>query len=266
MLGLLHSCLPEQKIATTFIQSPGLINLQVNPPGMVFKFNHKGELIDGFDSLPAAQQDSALWFSSKYMQFINDSVLLENYMNSFIKELRVLGFRVFLNGAVDSLFMESNQSYRLDISQIQLDEYLYPLEEEDAFLDTIYYKTFNLNAVDYSCWFDLSKAGVENGRKTLLYSSNTAYDAFDGRFYNDPFTGTVRYRFTNDTLQIHDVYEMSSYLGKKHAGYLYDFFLNQYIAKNLPKGIEMMDYYHYSLKRKNIMPAYDDKFEILRAK
>jgi hypothetical protein len=243
-----------------------MISLLVNPPAIVFKFNHKGEKIEGFDSLSQQQQDSALWNHSRYMQFINDSILLENYMNNFIDELRILGFNVYLNTAIDSFMTGNPQSYILDVAQMQLDEYLYPLEDEDAFLDTIYYKKFNLNAVDYGCWFDLRKAGVANARKTTLYSSNTAYDTFDGRFFNDPFSGTVRYKYTIDTLQIKDVYEMAPYLGKKHAGYLYDFFMNQYVAKHMPQGMEMQDYYHYNRGRKSISPAYEERFEVLGTK
>lgn len=238
----------------------------VKPPEMVFKYNHKGEEIEGFDSLPQAKQDSALWDNSRYIQFVQDSLLLENYMNNFISELRLLGFNVFLTSSADSFSAEKPQSYILDISQMQMDEYLYPLEDEDAFLDTVYYKKFLLNAVDYSCWFELSKALVENPRKTILYASSTAYDTFDGRFFNDPFTGTVRYKYNIDELNTDDIYNMAIYLGKKHAGYLYDFFLNQYIAKHLPQGMEMTDYFHYNRSRNSMSSAYDERFEILGTK
>jgi hypothetical protein len=265
LLGM-QSCLPERKVAGTFIQSPNMINLLVNPPAVVFKYNHKGEMIERFDSLSQEQQDSALWEQSQFVQFISDSTLLESYMNKFIDELRLLGFNVYLNSAIDSFMVLKPQSYVLDIVQMQLDEYLYPLMDEDAFLDTVYYKKFNLNAIDYSTWFHLGKAGSESPRKTLLYASNTAYDTFDGRFFNDPFTGTVRYRYTIDSLHTQDVYEMATYLGKKHAGYLYDFFMNQYVAKHLPEGMQMQDYYHYNRDRKSIAPAYEDRFEVLGSK
>ena len=262
----LQSCLPERKVANTFIQSRNMINLLVNPPEIVFKYNHKGEEIAGFDSLSQPQQDSALWDHSRYIRFVSDSALLENYMNNFIDELRLLGFNVYLGSAIDSFMSGKPQSYIVDIAQVQLDEYYYPLEEEDAFLDTIYYKKFDLNAVDFSCWFDLSKAGIENAKKALLYSSSTAYDTFDGRFFNDPFSGTVRYKYNIDTLQVKDVNAMAVYLGKKHAGYLYDFFMNQYIAKHLPEGIKMEDYYRYNRNRKSISSAYEDRFDILDTK
>jgi hypothetical protein len=266
LMVLLNSCLPERKVATTFIQTPHMINLLVNPPEMVYKYNHKGEEIEGFDSLAPAKQDSALWENSKYIRFVEDSLLLENYMNNFIGELRLLGFNVYLNATIDSFSSAKPQSYVLDIPQMQLDEYLYPLEDEDAFLDTVYYKTFLLNAVDFSCWFELGKAFTANSRKTLLYATNTAYDTFDGRFFNDPFTGTIRYKYNIDELHSEDVYNMATYLGKMHAGFLYEFFLKQYIAKHLPEGLEMMDYYHYSRTRKNISPAGEERFEILGTK
>ena len=261
-----QSCLPEQKVAKTFIDSPHMISLLVNPPNLVYKFNHKGEAIDGFDSLPQKQQDSALWVNSKYIQNLSDSVLLENYMNNFIEELRLLGFDVYLNSAIDSFMTGKPQSYVVDVAQVQVDEYLYPLLDEDSFLDTVYYKKFNLNAADFSCWFALGKAGSGSSRKTTLYATNTAYDTFDGRFYNDPFSGTVKYKYTIDSLHTKDIYDMATYLGKKHAGYLYDFFMNQYIAKHMPQGMQMEDYYHFSRSRKSISPAYEDRFEILGTK
>jgi len=267
-LGLLslNSCLPEQKVANAFIQSRQVINLLVNPPEMVYKYNHKGEVVEGFDSLKPVQQDSALWATSRYIQFLSDSIILENYMNNFIEELRILGFNVYLASVADSFDASKPQSYVLDMSQVQIDEYLYPLEDEADFFDSVYFKRVNLNAVDFSCWFDLRKANVENTRTTVLYATSTAYDSFEGRFFNDPFSGQIRYRYSIDSLAQKDVYAMATYLGKKHAGYLYDFFLNQYIAKNLPEGLEMIDYFHFNRKRQTIVSAYEERFEILGTK
>jgi hypothetical protein len=262
----LQSCLPERKIADNFIQSKYALNLLVNPPDQIFKYNHKGEIIEGFDSLSPGSQDSALWATSRYVQYLSDSVLLESYLNQFIGELRELGFNVYLIDAIDSFMTGKPQSYILDIPQIQVDEYFYPLVDEGDFLDSTYYKKFNLNAVDFSCWFELRKANTENAKRMVLYSTNTAYDSFDGRFFNDPFSSSVRYKYTIDSLKIKDVYAMATYLGKKHAGYLYDYFMNQYIAKHLPEGMKMTDYFHYDRQRKTFLPANDERFDVLGSK
>ncbi|MCK9220638.1 MAG: hypothetical protein M0P47_11390 [Bacteroidales bacterium] len=264
---LLTSCLPERKVAQTFIQMPHSINLLVFPPEMVYKYNHKGEMVKGFDSLSDKQQDSALWVDSKYIQFLSDSILLESYMNHFIDQLRALGFNVYLSDAIDSFLVAGPQSYQLEVSQIQLDEYLYPLRDEQPYEDTVYSKVFDLNAVDFSCWFDLCKAHTQKPKKTVLFSAHTAYDSFDGRFYLDPWVNTVHYKYSIDSLKVKDIYEMANYLGEKHAGYLYDYFLNQYVAKNLPQGEIIQYYYHYDLREKRIIPVEEDEmFEILGTK
>ena len=260
---IFHSCIPEYKIAKSFTSARDEVSLLVTSPDMIFKFNHKGEVIHEFDSMTQAMQDSALWESSSYVKYLSDSILLENFMNSFIDELRALGFRVWVGTSADSFDVTQPQSYLLDISQIQLDEYLYTYEDSYEFFDSVFVKRIILNAVDYSCWYDLKKARQENLRTTVLYGSETSYDDFEGRFFTDPFSGNIKYRYSLDTLSVKDIYAMSSYVGKKHAGYIYDFFLNQYIARHLPEGMEMTDYFHYDRKRKMILSAYDERLEVL---
>jgi hypothetical protein len=262
----LSSCLPERKVAQVFIQSHNAINLLVFSPDMVYKYNHKGETIPGFDSLKENSQDSALWANSAYMQFLSDSLLLETYMNRFIGELRALGFNVYLSDAIDLFPFSTPQSYTIDVAQVQLDEYLYPLEDEEPFEDTLYYKRFDLNAVDFSCWFELSKANTSKARKTTLYASQTAYDSFDGQFYFDPWTNKVKYKYQIDSLHVKDLYDLAEYLGKKHAGYLYDYFLNQYIVQNLPPDEELQYYYHYNRLNKSLTPVDDEMFEVIGTK
>ncbi|MEI6456665.1 MAG: hypothetical protein WCO93_10295 [bacterium] len=265
-LFLLTSCLPEQKIANTLIQSPPEINILVFAPEVVFKYNHKGEMIPGFDSIGDAQQDSALWVESSYVQYLNDSLLLEKYINSFINELRLLGFNVYLDNSIDSFLIGKPQSYVWNIAQIQVDEYLYPLEDEEPFQDTVYYKRFDLNAVDFSCWFELSKVNAEKAHKLTLYSSFTAYDNFEGEFYLDPWEMDMKYKYRLDSLQVKDVTEMAVYSGRKHAAYLYDYFLNQFIAARLPKGQTMYYYYHYNRQKKSVSPTDDTGFEVIEPK
>ena len=107
---------------------------------------------------------------------------------------------------------------------------------------------------------------MTNAVTALLYATHTAYDDFSGRFFNDPFTGTVRYKYSIDSLEVTDIYEMATYLGKKHASYTFDYFLNQYLAKNLPYDMQMSDYYHYNRVRNSLISAEDDRFEILGTK
>jgi hypothetical protein len=267
-LFILSSCLPERKIATTYTSTQPGVNLLIFPPDVIFKYNHKGESIPGFDTLCDACKDSALWVNSRYVQKLNDSVLLENYMNNFISELRMFGFNVYLGDAIDSFMLRQEpQSYVLNLAQMQIDEYLYPLEDEEPFQDTVYYKRFDLNAIDISNWFELSKVNpTEKVRKTTLYTSHSAYDSFDGSFIIDQWSGSVRYRYKIDTIKIADINDMATYLGKKHASFVYDYFMNQYIVQHLPPGEMLQYYYHFNRFRKSVEPTDLDKFEIIGIK
>jgi len=256
----------EKKLAESFIKTPPEIDIQLFTPDILFKFNHKGEEIEGFNALMDAQQDSALYASSKFMQYVNDSIYLEQYLNSFIYELRALGFNVFLDNSVDSFLQRQPQSYVVNISQVQLDEYIFPLEDSEPFDDTVYYKSFKLNAMDASTWFELSKINTPNPKRTVLYSSFTASDGFEGNFVINSFTFDVQYKYKIDSLRLKDIYELSVYAGKKDASYLFDFFMNQYIAYYLPKGIEPKNFLHYNRFRKTLSPTEDERFEILQVK
>jgi hypothetical protein len=263
---LMASCSIEKKLAQTFIKTPPEIDIQLFTPDILFKFNHKGEEIEGFKELSDEQQDSALDASSKFMQYVNDSIYLEQYLNSFIHELRTLGFNVFLDNSVDSFLQRQPQSYVVNISQIQLDEYIFPLEDSEPWDDTVYYKSFKLNAVDASNWFEISKINTPKPKKTVLYSSFTASDGFDGNFVVNSFTLDVQYRYKIDSLRLKDIYELSVYAGEKDASYLFDFFMNQYIAYHLPKGTEPQNFLHYNRFTKALSPTEDEKFEILQVK
>ena len=260
---LMASCSMEKKLGQTFVKSPPEIDLQLFTPDVLFKFNHKGEEIEGFKALSDSQQDSALDVNSKFLQYVDDSIYLENYMNSFIEELRSLGFDVFLDHSVDSFLQGKPQSYVVNISQVQLDEYKFPVVDSEPVEDTVYTKTFQLNAVDASVWFELSKINTPKPQKTLLYSSFTASDGFEGKFLINSFTLDVQYRYKVDSLRLKDIYELSDYAGRKDASYLFDFFMNQYIAFHFPKGMEPLYYLHYDRFHGTLTPTEDEKMEVL---
>ena len=270
ILGLsllfLSSCLPEQKLARDFVKSGPKIRLLVTPPDYVYKYNHKGEAIDGFSKMTDKEQDSALFYSSLFIQRMNDSILLENYVNQFIAELRSANFDVYLPEQMDEFLTDKSQAYTVNISQIQMDEYIYPFEDKEPINDTVYYRKFDLNAMDFSVWFELSKVNADKPRKTVLYDSESAYDSFEGNFIVDPWTSAVRYKFHLDTLSLKDIYGMCGYLGKKHGEYLFDFFMNQWVAFNMPQTQYGTYYYHYNRKRNVMEPTEDDMFEILKSK
>ncbi len=266
MIFIFSSCTVERQLADGFVKKLPEIDIQLFTPDVVFKYNHKGEEIPHFDSLISTQQDSALFAHSRYIQFISDSLFLDKYVNGFIDELRALGFKVYLDNAIDSVLLTKPQAYLVNIAQIQLDEYLFPFEDSETILDTVFYKRVQLNGVDQSSWFELSKMNIPNPVKTVLYSEFSASDGFDGRFTVDPFTYDVRYKYKIDSLKVKDVYELATFSGRKNASYLFDYFMNQYINHHMPADEEPYDFFHYNRFRHTITSAGEERFEVLESK
>lgn len=257
------SCTPEYKLAKEFRDNPPEFYFHVTPPGLLFKYNHKGEVVEDLNKMSAREQDSALFFSSSFVRYINDSIFLENYVNGFLDELRKLKFTVFIGHQADSFLLNQQQSYEINIAQIQVDEYFYPYEDKEYFYDTLFYKKFNLEAVDFSVWIELSKMAGDNPNKTILYSSHMASDNLEGEFFVDPFRQDVKYTYTIDSLKVEHLDDFATYLGKVHASYLYDFFMNQYIAFNIPKGFQPQVYFHFNRYRNSFIPVDEERFELL---
>lgn len=256
----------EQKLARGFISNPPPISIQLFSPDGLFKFSHKGELISGFDSLTEKQQDSALFYNSKYIRYIDDSIYLERYINSFIDELRSLGFKVFVEESLDTFLKNQPQSYLLNMAQVQLDEYIFPFEDSEEFGDSTFYKRVDLNAVDASSWFEISKMNSTKPVKTVLHSKFTATDSFSGRFMLNGFASEVTYKYKIDSLNVSDIYDLAKFAGRKHANYLFDYFMNQYVAFHLPAGEQMQGYLHYDHQGKILGTTEDELFEVVSGK
>ena len=266
LLVFLSSCSIERKLAQGFIDNPPPINIQLFSPGGLNKYSHKGELIPGFDSLSGIQQDSALYYSSRFIQYIDDSIYLEKYVNAFIDELRSLGFKVFVEESIDTFLKSLPQSYLLNMVQVQLDEYRFPLEDSAEFGDSTFFKRFEINAVDASSWFEISKMNTVKPVKTVLHSKFTGTDSFEGRFFLNGFSSEVMYKYKIDSLNVKDIYDLSIYAGRKHANYLFDYFMNQYVAFHLPQGEEMQGYLHYDHAGKFLGITDEERFEIVTSK
>ncbi len=266
LLLVFPSCTMERKLGKEFLAQTPQISIEVYTPVNLYKFSHKGEKIPGFDSLSGPQQDSALYASSRFIRYVDDSTLLDKYVNAFIDGLREIGFRVFVDSNVDTILRTEQQAYVVNMSQVQLDEYFEPYEDSEPVGDTVFYKSFELNSVDASCWFELNKYNVVKPVKTLLYSSFTASDGFTSNFIMNDFNMTLKYRYKIDSLKMNDIYDLASFSGRRHANYLFDYFMNQFISIHMPEGMEILGYLHYSPSRKTFNFTDEEKFEMLKSK
>lgn len=255
------SCSVEKKIAREFIESKVNYSFLLLPPDCIYKSNTKVDEIVNADSIDKWDIDSLLLINNLFLQYVSDSIFLENYINGIINELLAYGFDIYFQNSLDTFLFIQNQAYIINIAQIELDEYIMPVNESEIFNDSIlYYKNFGLNAVSISSWFEITKLNPKKEGRKVFYISDYVSDCLEGLFVENIFTGEVKYKYSFIEMELEDIYDLSSVLGKKYAGYIFDYLLNEHINRQLPQNTIPRYYFHYNRSNNTIRPASKDRF------
>ncbi|MCF8302507.1 MAG: hypothetical protein K9I94_04455 [Bacteroidales bacterium] len=248
------ACSPPRRLAKEFISKEDKVSIMLMPTDVVYKENQRINRNELPDSLTQAETDSVIYNRSKYLQYISDSVFLETYLNSFIDGLYEYGFDVYTPQYMESFLQKDSMAYMLNVSQIELEEYVRKETEEAYFSEDYFYKEFDLNAVNINTWFELSK--VNSDESEVLYASHYVTDDLKGH-YREVYEGQHQFIYKIDTMPVDAVYKLSEMLGRKYAGYLYDYLMNRYISNNLPQGVRPAYLYHYDRRKDRIRIAWE---------
>ncbi|MEZ5195930.1 MAG: hypothetical protein R2764_05900 [Bacteroidales bacterium] len=162
----------------------------------------------------------------------------------------------------DFLFFQT-PAYILNIAQLELEEHYLEHEDSQEFGEYVYYKTIDLNAVTFNTWLELSMLNNEHKGRRLFFTSETIADIVDGYFSENVFTGGVKYKYQTIEIDVDVVYRYCELLGRRYAGYTYDFLMNEYIAKNFPPNKKRRYYMHFNRQNKTLDITYDERFILL---
>ncbi len=257
---LLTSCTMEQKLARSFVKMDKPLPFVVMQPRYVFKNNLKTFEIPGYDSLPVILRDSLLFENSLFLKFIQDSLLIRKFSESFENALRKRGLTVYDEVYLDTLLAGSDTAAIINIAQFVLEEYVHPyVSEEEVYDEVIVIDGIDLNAINFNVWFELT---MMNGgsRLFLLFQSDYLYDAINGTLKQNLLTGEYSFDFTIDTISQGQWYAFAEQFGEKAGSQIYDFVMNVFIRDNLPEEYpyEVL-YYHYDLDRRLVYPVMEEE-------
>lgn len=258
---LLSSCSIERRLAGKYVENlkPGAVLLLA--PDIVYRNSFKIPDIDNFDSLTKVQQDSVLYFNSDIVQFCEDSIYIETFMEAFSRGLQSFGFSVFYQQPVDQFLNNERATHIINVAQFQLEEFYHPVTDETSF-DPESVNNFELSvtAINMNNWLDLSKVNHEQLKTEMLYSTHTIYDDFKGDFRYYPFTGKVDYLYSIDSLTIEKLYSAAHNLGWLHANWLFDYLMNQSVKENMPSGLSPTQLYSYDHQTRSFRRIYKNVF------
>lgn len=260
----LTSCNPERHLANNFIKKREPASILLLSPEFSYKYNYKLPDVDNFDNLSKQAQDSLLFFNSELLQYIDDSLLITNYIRGLSSGLKSLGFNVFTTGTTGSFVNRGSDGLIVNVAQLELEEFLDSISDNASFGDEEHYNyDLYITAVNINSWMELTRVNRQDSA-LVLYASNTLTDRFDGGFRYFPFTGEVKYDYTIDSLKVEDIYTSAISIGNLYAGLLFDYLMNDYIRMSMSPGMEPSKYYTWDRFSGTIRKSKGQRFTRLK--
>ncbi len=260
---LFSSCSPERNLARKYIELSKGNGVMIVPNNELFKDN-KTISFDSTIQLSAAQFDSISWEQACFVQHVSDSEFLTRFTNSMIDELTATGFDVYVDGSSDVFLSLPDPKWIVQIAQLELSEsrrselyYVFSLEN----LEHPSYESLRVNKIDLSSWLEVSRANA--GNKQVLFLDGYIEDDLKNALEFKKIEEGTALAKTKDSLAIEDVYVMADDLGRKHADFLFDYFMNEYIGENLPEGIINRKYFHFDRLNNSLKKQGDERFEVI---
>lgn len=260
----LASCYPEYKLAKSYIDSNPDISIMILPIDYLFKTNQKTNNMGDTTGLSDWEMDSVLMANSLFLKDISDSVFLETFINSLIIEFEKLGFSVYTENYIDSFLFFQSPAIIFNIAQLELEEHTFEFEDSELIRGTEYFKKLQLNAITINSWIEISTLNAEEEGRKLFFADETIADIVDGYFGENLFTGDVKYNYRIVEIDEEIIYRYCELLGRRYAGYTYDFLMNEYIQQNFPSNKKLRFYMHYNRANKTLDPTEEDRFEIIK--
>ncbi len=263
LLIFISSCSLERKIAREYIANDSTRSVLVIPPDYVYKNSLKAWEIDSAKDIDSQTLDSLLWEKSLFLKYIDDSVFLDYYMSNYVTELEHLGFTVYGEDSLMAFLSGTSNAFIVNIAQLELEEYVMPIEEEEQFGEYIYHEVIDLNAINLNSWFEISRVN-EDEDKAMFFASHYLTDELEGFFKHYYFTGEVQFNYDIDTLLVDGIYKLGALAGYLYAGYTFDYLLNKYIDKRIYEDClnRSKVYYHYYRQKKYLTTAGEDEMFI----
>lgn len=263
-LALMSSCSTERKLANDFLKHRDSLSVMIIEPDFLFKTNLKTYAVKDFDKLSAEAQQQIQYDSSLFLQQINDSILIRNYITSLIETLKGYGVKTMNQQQLPDFMTSHGRAWQVTLVQLELEESLMPYRAQEVFDDSLlYFEDFELQKASLNSWFEIVKMNHHQDASEVLYASHYFTDELDGRFANNVFTGDVAFRYNLTPLAVDDIYLLASESGAAYAGYIFDYLMNEYILQNLPPTQMLRSWLHYDRDNNTLYPAGDQRFIFL---
>lgn len=208
-----------------------------------------------------SRQEQALIENSMFLKQIDDSLFLDSYFTALTAELKSFGINVFVMDQLTDFMAQTGSLYQVSVAQIEIEEDIFQYHVEETFDDTVvYFEDFNLNTVNINNWYEINKLNDSQAVNNLLYTSHYVMDQIEGQFAENIFTGEIKYKYNLFPMETSSIYSLAEVLGRKYAGYIFDYLINEYVFRNFPQSQRPGVYMHFDPNYNTLGPAGNDRF------
>ena len=252
------SCSSHKKLAYDFVNKTKGASVAFYVPEELKKQNVRKDCNINNPELfvmDEAQQRDTIEARTKIVNKINDEIFLDVMITSFEKTLEDYGLKLEYwehdGKKPDSLH------WIVDLSHVEIQEYVtYSLSECGV---EGYAEFFPITAVNVASWFGL----MNDEESHFLYTEQDCEDYIAECYYTLDSLNNLVANIECKRLTIDDFYNFAVVLGKLYAGYSYDFFMNEYVRKEMRRReIECSDdvYMRYDPYESYIYHTHSDRF------
>ncbi len=192
---------------------------------------------------------------TKIVNKIDDDIFLEVMIASFAKTLEDYDLKLEYweneNTKPDSLH------WVVDLSHVEVQEYVTHLLSECGVEGNVEF--FAATAVNVASWFEL----INDDKSHFLFTEQNYEEYIADCYYTLDSLNNLIANVEYKKLTIDEFYDFAVILGKLYAGYTYDFFMNDYVRKEMlrkEKECSTNSYFRYDPYEVYIYNTSRDRF------
>lgn len=216
-------------------------------------FDQESELFDGLDE---EQIQDSIDSRVKILNKIDDDIFLDVMIASF--EETLLDYDIKLEYWETENTKPDSLHWVVDMSQMEIQELV--LYQYASCGDYGNYEIVPFTRINVAAWFEL----INDEESSVVFSEQNYDDYISDCYYRADSANNVLVNVEYHSVDIEGFYDFAVMLGKLYAGYCYDFFMNEYVRKEMIKKdeeyYENYMYLRYDPYEYYIYSAYDDRF------
>ena len=250
------SCAPHKKLAYDFIKNTKGASVAFYLPNELEKNNiRKDCLPENLGFIEEECVDDTIAARTKIVNKIDDEMFLDILISSFESTLE--DYDLALEYWENENSMPDSLHWVVDLSHIEILEYIeYQVAQCIVEGD---YEILPSVGVNVASWIDL----INGEEANFVYTEQSFYEQICDCYYTLDSLNNIVLNAEYYEFDIDDFYDFAVFLGKLYAGYSFDYFMNEYVKKEMKKkGQEYSDdmYMRYDPYESYIYYTRRDKF------